>query len=77
MQVIEADDAERCERLGRTTVQVLAKVLSVPRSEAKMSAELTTLARNAAADMKGNAVAAETPISEGGQTFGIHRCPQP
>ncbi len=75
VRVITADEAKQCERLGKTTVRVLAKVLFVSRRETTMSEELLTLARNAAVGMDGNSVAPESPIAEGSQSFGVHRCP--
>jgi hypothetical protein len=66
-----------CQRLGRTTAQVMHKVLVFRRGEPKMSEELATLARNSATEMEGNAVAALGPIQDGRQEFGIYRCPTP
>lgn len=71
-----AQEAPACERVGTTHVQVLSKILFVGRSETKMAEELTTLARNAAGGMGGNAVIAEGGIREGKQTFGVYRCPE-
>jgi len=71
-----AQEAPSCERLGTTHVKVLSKVLFVGRSETKMAEELTTLARNSAGDMGGNAVIAEGGIHDGKQTFGVYRCPE-
>ena len=74
-RVIDQAEASGCERVGNTHVKVLAKVLGIKRGEDKMSKELATLARNAAIEMNGNAVMAESEISDGGQKFGIYRCP--
>jgi hypothetical protein len=71
-----AQEAPACERLGTTRVKVLSKVLFFDRSETKMAEELTTLARNAAGDMGGNAVIAEGGIQGGKQVFGVYRCPE-
>jgi hypothetical protein len=75
VQIIDASKAESCERLGKTKVEVLAKVVGVGRSQEKMGEELSNLARNAAADMGGNAVMAEGEIEDGKQTFGVYKCP--
>ena len=75
VRVIQASEASGCDRLGATSVKVLAKIVGFKRSEEKMSKELTTLARNAALEKQGNAVAPESEISDGGQKFGIYRCP--
>ena len=63
-----------CDRLGKTTVKVLAKVLGIHRSRVKVAGELSTLARNEAVLMEGNAVAPESEIADGRQVFGIYRC---
>lgn len=66
---------ENCERLGSTTSRTKAEVASVERSPEKVSEELTTLARNAAARMGGDTISADSEVnSRGEQTFGIYRC---
>jgi hypothetical protein len=74
-RVIDQNEAASCERVGNTQVKVLSKIVGIKRGEEKMSKELTTLARNAAVEMNGNAVMAEGEISDGGQKFAIYRCP--
>lgn len=71
-----AQEAPACERLGTTRVKVLSKILFWGRSETTMAEELTTLARNAAGDMGGNAIIAEGGIQDGKQVFGVYRCPE-
>ncbi len=73
--VISSDDAGQCKHLGKTVVEVLDKVLFFTRGQDTMAGELTTLARNAALDMGGNAVAPESDVEDGKQTFGIYSCP--
>ena len=64
-----------CEKLGTTRSLTKSDIASINRKREKVASELETLARNAAASMGGNAVAAETEILESGeQTFGIYRC---
>lgn len=75
VRVIDQAEAGGCEQVGSTKVKVLAKVVGFKRGEDKMSNELTTLARNAAVDMQGNAVASDGAISDGSQKFSIYRCP--
>lgn len=70
-----AQEAPACERVGTTHVEVLSKILFVGRSQSKMDEELTTLARNSAANLGGNAVIAEGVQKDGKQTFGVYRCP--
>jgi hypothetical protein len=65
-----------CKRLGKTNVKVLAKVLIFNRGADKVAQELETMARNEAVLMNGNAVAPESEIEGGRQTFGIYSCPE-
>jgi hypothetical protein len=70
-----AQELPECTRVGTTHVQVLAKILFIPRSGRRVDDELTTLARNAAGNMGGNTVVAEAPVRNGKQTFGVFQCP--
>ncbi len=70
-----AQELPDCTRVGTTRVQVLAKVLYVPRSAHRVDDELTILARNAAGNMGGNTVVAEGGTRNGKQTFGVFTCP--
>ncbi|MAR91395.1 MAG: DUF4156 domain-containing protein [Pseudomonadota bacterium] len=72
--VLKPYQAKECEQLRRTTSQVLDKVWFVDRSPETMGEELTTLARNTAAEVGGNAIVAESEITEGKQTFIILDC---
>jgi len=73
--VLKPFQTKQCEQKGRTTSQVLDKVWFVNRNQDKMADELATLARNTAVQMGGNAVVADSDISEGKQTFIILDCP--
>ncbi|MEE2729440.1 DUF4156 domain-containing protein [Ketobacter sp.] len=66
---------KQCEQIRRTTSQVLDKVWFVNRNQEKMADELATLARNTAVEIGGNAVVADSEISEGKQAFIILNCP--
>jgi Domain of unknown function (DUF4156) len=74
VRVASESQVAGCEKLGRTTTQVLSKVLLFARSENKMTAELATLAQNEAARMGGNTVVPVSPIENGRQPFDIYRC---
>ena len=66
---------DTCKRLGQTSSTTKADIASIGRSDKKVSTELTTLARNAAANMGGDTIVPESEISETGeQRFGIYRC---
>ena len=66
--------ADSCERRGKTTSTVADKVVFVRRSESKVSEELTSLARNEAAEMGADTVVPESEVEDGRQVFGIYQC---
>ncbi len=69
--------AQTCEALGTTRVSVLDKVGILKRSPEKIARELDIMARNAAADLGGNAVVATDDIEEGERRYRVLRCPGP
>ena len=75
VQLRTLEQAQSCERKSRVTVSVKDKIAGIARNEDKVRGELETLARNEAARVGGNAVAAETEPTNGRQTFLIYRCP--
>ena len=65
-----------CERVGRTVSVGKADVANINRNKDKVATELATLARNHGAEMGGNAILAEGPVTaEGEQTFTVYKCP--
>ena len=75
VQLRSLDQARACEQKSRVTVSVKDTVAGITRNVDKMRGELETLARNEAARVGGNAVAAESEPTEGRQVFLIYRCP--
>lgn len=75
VRVLTADEAHACEVLGTSRVEVLDKVGFIARSEEKVEEELDMLARNAAAELAGNAVTAIGPIASGARKYQVLRCP--
>ena len=75
VQLRTLDQAQACERKSRVTVSVKDRIGAIPRSEDKVRGELETLARNEAARVGGNAVAAESEPTDGRQVFVVYRCP--
>ncbi|WP_157976604.1 DUF4156 domain-containing protein [Parahaliea mediterranea] len=64
-----------CKRLGSTTSATRSSVASIDRNSEKVAAELSTLARNAAARMGADTISAESGINaKGEQVFGVYRC---
>lgn len=73
--VLKPYQARECEQIRRTTSQVMSKVWFVNRNEDSMSEELTTLAKNTAIELGGNAVVPDSTIVEGKQRFIVYNCP--
>jgi hypothetical protein len=63
-----------CRRVGTSNASALSEIVFVERGSAKLQAELIDLARNEAADMGGNRIVVESPITDGRQTFGVYSC---
>jgi hypothetical protein len=64
----------QCQPLGTTISQVKDKVGIIHRSEAKVTEELLTLAKNSAVDLGGNTLVAESGPVDGSQKFKIYKC---
>jgi Domain of unknown function (DUF4156) len=75
VQLRTLEQARACERKSRVTVSVKDKIGGIARNEDKVRGELETLARNEAARVGGNAVAAESEPTDGRQVFLIYHCP--
>lgn len=74
VRVLSADEVVKCQRLGQTTVSLLAKVAGIERNTQKVQQELNTLARNAAPELGGDTVVPVSEIEDGKQTFAVYRC---
>lgn len=74
VRLLSADQASGCQRLGQTTTSVRDRVGGVQRKPGKVADELTTLARNSAFEMGGDAIVADSPVRDGQQRFIIYRC---
>jgi hypothetical protein len=75
VQLRTLEQARACEAMYRVTVSVKDKIAGITRNEDKLRGELETLARNEAARAGGNAVAAESELTDGSQVFLIYHCP--
>ena len=72
--LVKAFNVEACKKLGATKTSVKHKLGFVTRSEEKVTEELTTLAKNRAAEMGGNSIVAKGAASEGSMDFDIYEC---
>lgn len=75
VQVLSIDDVSSCTSLGKVNAMSRAKVAGVSRSETKLATELETIARNNAATMGANAIAANGEINGNQQEFRAFQCP--
>jgi hypothetical protein len=76
-RVLSASEVGSCKRLGITTVSITDKVGLLEVQPEKIKSELEILARNAAADLKGDTVVAQGGPVEGKQDFTVYRCVNP
>jgi len=67
-------DVVGCRRVGTSTANALARIAFIERGGRTLQEELIDLARNEAADMGGNRIVVESPITDGRQTFGVYHC---
>lgn len=63
----------KCKFLGKTTVSLWSKATTFQSDETVVT-QLDTLARNQAASMDGNVVAADSEISNGQRTYRVYKC---
>ena len=74
VRVATAAEVDACTDVGTTHVSVMDKLGVLERKQAKVAEELSTLARNSAAQLGGDTVVAITDIVDGGQTFAVYQC---
>jgi len=74
VRVLYHNHVEQCKQLGRTTVSVLDSIAFIPRSNAQVTEELETLARNSAVEIHGDSVVAISKIIDGEQVYNIYQC---
>jgi hypothetical protein len=63
-----------CQSLGTVTSTTKDAIGFMDRSDEKVAGELVDLARNKAASMGGDTIAAEGPAQGGSQTFRVYKC---
>jgi hypothetical protein len=74
VRVMQPAETRGCESKGRTHAQTTDRVVLFARREPTVEKELQALARNEAALMGGDTIAASTPIERGRQSFDVYRC---
>lgn len=76
VRVVDKQHVEHCKRVGKTTVSVKSTVAGIDRKHELMQQELEILARNNAADLKGDTIVAITEIKDGKRAYDIYQCKQ-
>jgi len=74
VRVTSMEAVAQCQRVGKTTVSTLSKLMGLHRYEESMRDELNTLARNSAVELGGDAVVPIGDIEDGRQVFEVYRC---
>lgn len=74
VQILSQQEVKNCKKIGKTMVTVANKVAGLQRKESAIQENLDVLARNAAADMKGDTIAPITRIQQGKRTYAVYRC---
>jgi hypothetical protein len=77
VRIVSEAEVANCKRLGTTTATLRDKVLGIERDKEKVQREFNTLARNGAADMKGDTIVPLAPPADGRQQFAVYRCINP
>ncbi len=72
--VASKEDIASCQKVGKTTVSLKAKIVGINRKSEKVEGELRFLARNSAAQMGGNTVLAASDIENGEKAFEVYQC---
>jgi hypothetical protein len=74
VRAVSSAEIAGCEKIGVTTVSLLAKIVGIKRSQRKVARELETLGRNSGAEMGGDTIVPVSDIINGEQTFEVYRC---
>ena len=77
IRIVGASEVQNCKRIGTTTVSLKDKMLGVERNPERVQRELNTLARNGAADLKGDTAVPMGEPKDGRQQFAVFRCINP
>ncbi|MCP3689763.1 MAG: DUF4156 domain-containing protein [Gammaproteobacteria bacterium] len=76
-RILTPGEVTSCRLLGMTNSSVTASALGVPRPVETIEKELTTIARNSAANMGGDTIVPFTVAAEGQQSFQVYKCVNP
>ena len=75
--IVTSDNIGHCESIGDVSAKTLHELITgSKRSAEKAAAELSVLARNAAAKINANTIVATSPPNGGVQVFQVFYCPK-
>jgi len=74
VKIVEMQHVKSCKLLGKTTVSVKASVAGIERKDEEIQEDLEILARNNAANIKGDTIVPLTEIKDGNRTYNVYRC---
>jgi hypothetical protein len=75
VQLLDESAVTECQRVGRVTAISREKVLGVKRNTDKLMMELSSIARNNAVSMQGNAIVPAGSVEGNEQVFIVYKCP--
>ncbi len=74
VEILQADQVEACERVGRTRVSTADRIGFIPRGEPAIKKDLDRLARNSAVDLGGDTAVRQSDIEDGKATYEVFQC---
>jgi hypothetical protein len=74
VRILAAKEVDRCQNLGTLTSRVQHRVGVFARAEESVEEDVTSNAKNAAAERKADTLVPLGEIKNGEQTFGLYRC---
>ncbi len=77
VRVLEPAEVASCKRIGKTIVTGKASVAGIERNQARVAGELSTLARNGAAEIGGDTVVPVADRKGDTQVFAVYKCIDP
>lgn len=77
VRILAPQEVGRCKELGLITTNTSSKIGFIARDKGSVQEEVYRLARNTAANMRGDTVVSTSPLIDGEQTFKVYRCIMP
>lgn len=74
VEILQADQVEDCDRVGRTRVSTADRIGFIPRGEPAIEKDLDRLARNSTVDLDGDSAVRQGEIEDGKATYEVFQC---